>query len=218
LGSIDVFNNKFSGRIPPSLSNVKTLQILHLKKNQLSGEIPSSLGELPFLVWLDASLNVLSGTIPSSFATAPMLKDIRVHGNRLYEPIPPALCSNPRMNGGNTVKYGCDAIVCPLGTFSHSNRGYAQDSSKCEKCPGGQTTMYLGSTECIELDQKDLLSMMFDVMDGDAWPEEYKKGWKDENTSVCDWAGVTCNEKEEIIGLAIPRRHRTVQETYDGPP
>jgi len=65
--------------------------------------------------------------------------------------------------------------------------------------------MYLGSTECIELDQADLLSMLYDVLDGDQWPDDFKKGWKEENVSICSWAGVTCNEKEEIIGLAIPR-------------
>lgn len=135
-----------------------------------------------------------------------MLKDLRVHGNRLYDPIPPALCSNPKVNGGNTLNYGCDAIICPLGTFSPvSGQGFAQDSTKCEKCPTGRTTLYLGSTECIELNQKELLSMLFDVMDGESWPEKYRKGWKDENTSICDWAGVTCNEQEEIIGLAIPQ-------------
>lgn len=109
------------------------------------------------------------------------------------------------MNGGNTAKYGCDGIICPLGTFSAGSQGFAQDSSKCEKCLAGQTTLYLGSTECIELSQADLLSMLFDVLDGESWPDEFKKGWKEEGVSFCDWAGVTCNEKEEIIGLALPR-------------
>ena len=124
---------------------------------------------------------------------------------RLYDPIPPSLCSNHKLNGGSTVKYGCDGIICPLGTFSPGSQGFAHDSARCEKCPSGQTTLYLGSTECIELNQADLLSMLFDVLDGDHWPEEFKKGWKEENVSICDWAGVTCNEKEEIIGLVLPR-------------
>lgn len=109
------------------------------------------------------------------------------------------------MNGGSAAKFGCDGIICPLGTFSSASEGFAKDSRTCEKCPGEETTLYLGSTECVALDQTDLLSMLYDVMDGDSWPEEYRKGWKDESISFCQWAGVTCDENDEIIGLAIPR-------------
>jgi hypothetical protein len=107
------------------------------------------------------------------------------------------------VNGGRTATHGCDAVLCPLETFSE--QGFAIDSSiGCKKCPQGQTTIYLGSTECVKLDQKDILSMLFDVLDGDKWPDKFKKGWKEENTSVCQWAGVTCDKDHTIVGLKFP--------------
>jgi Leucine rich repeat N-terminal domain len=121
---------------------------------------------------------------------------------RLYDPIPTSLCTHLKVNGGRTLKYGCDAILCPLGTFA--DHGLAADPGGCKRCPQGQTTIYLGSTECITLDQKDLLSMLFDVLDGDNWPDEFKKGWKEDKISVCEWAGVTCDNEHTIVGLSFP--------------
>jgi Leucine rich repeat N-terminal domain len=56
----------------------------------------------------------------------------------------------------------------------------------------------------MKLDQKDILLMFFDVLDGDKWPDEYAKSWKDGDPSVCQWEGVTCDAEQKIIGLAIP--------------
>jgi hypothetical protein len=106
------------------------------------------------------------------------------------------------VNGGRTAQYGCDAILCPRGAFS--DQGMATASGGCIRCPPGQTTIYIGSFECMQIDQKDILLMLFDVLDGD-WPDEYKKTWKEENEmSVCRWAGVTCDKDQKIIGLTIP--------------
>ena len=168
----------------------------------MTGTIPSSLGGLVHMLWLDASLNILSGTIPVSLGSSCMLKDLRLHGNRLNNHIPQSLCNNANVNGGRTVKYGCNAILCLLGTFS--DHGVATDPGGCKKCPQGQTTIYLGSTECIKLDQNDLLSMLFDVLDGDNWPDDFKKGWKEDKISVCQWAGVICDNEHTIVGLSFP--------------
>ena len=120
----------------------------------------------------------------------------------LYGPIPQSVCTHGKVNGGRTAQYGCDAILCPRGTYSEV--GMATASGGCRKCPPGQTTIYIGSTQCMHLDQKDLLLMFFDVLDGDKWPDEYRKSWKDENPSVCQWEGVTCDAEHKIIGLVIP--------------
>lgn len=127
----------------------------------------------------------------------------------LYGPIPQSLCTHGKVNGGRTAQFGCDAILCPRGTYSE--QGMATSSGGCRKCPGacrkcppGQTTIYIGSTECMKLDQKDILLMFFDVLDGDKWPDEYTKSWKDGDPSVCQWEGVTCDAEQKIIGLAIP--------------
>jgi hypothetical protein len=199
---IDLFNNGLTGTLPESLSNIKTLQILHIKLNSLTGTVSSKFGELQHISWFDVSNNQLHGTIPFSFAHSLTIKDFRFGGNMIYDPIPPPLCSNPRINGGATRKHGCDGVICPLGTYS--DIGHATLEESCRPCPEGQTSMYLGSATCRSFSTRDLLSMFYDVMGGENWPVHLKRGWKEAGTHECSWAGVTCDENKEIINLGFP--------------
>ena len=83
-------NNRLSGTIPSSLSDLPNLQWLFLSENQLSGTIPSSLGGLN-LVILDLYRNRLSGTIPSSLGGPPNLKWLVLAENQLSGSIPSSL-------------------------------------------------------------------------------------------------------------------------------
>ena len=38
---------------------------------------------------------------------------------------------------------------------------------------------------------------------GDTWDEERRRNWKTDK-NVCDWAGISCNDNGEIIGLSSP--------------
>ena len=38
---------------------------------------------------------------------------------------------------------------------------------------------------------------------GDKWDEERRRNWKTDK-NVCDWAGISCNDTGEIIGLSFP--------------
>ncbi|XP_010482273.1 PREDICTED: probable leucine-rich repeat receptor-like protein kinase At5g49770 isoform X2 [Camelina sativa] len=58
-------DNQFTGKIPDSLSLVKTLTVLRLNRNKLSEEIPSSLNNLTDLQELYLSDNRLTGTLPN---------------------------------------------------------------------------------------------------------------------------------------------------------
>jgi Leucine-rich repeat (LRR) protein len=44
--------NNLTGAIPPSLGNLKSLEILELGNNALSGSIPASLGDIETLNYL----------------------------------------------------------------------------------------------------------------------------------------------------------------------
>lgn len=197
--SVDLFNNKLTGTIPESLTWLQSLQILHVKLNRLTGTISPRFGELPFLSWFDVSSNRIYGTIPSSFSGSRSMKDFRVGGNMIYAPIPQPLCSNTNINGGLTRMYGCDGVVCPLGTFS--DPGHATHSEGCKPCPEGQTTMYLGSSSCEEFSVTDILSIFFDVMGVDRLD-----GVDDdsETSSVCQWDGINCGEDHEISSIRFP--------------
>ena len=179
------------------------LQILHLKGNHLTGTIPD-LGRMPRLSWLDLSNNVLHGTIPQSFAISRSIEDLRLGGNRIYEPIPHGLCNHPNINGGATKQFGCDGVICPLG--SYSDVGHAVESHGCTRCPPGETTLYLGSSKaaCQTFEPTKILSIFYDVMQGNVWPPAFQHNWGDFEVDICDWAGISCDSSGELISMGFP--------------
>ena len=44
---------------------------------------------------------------------------------------------------------------------------------------------------------------MFISNTGDKWDEDRRRNWKTDK-NVCDWAGISCNDNGEIIGLSFP--------------
>lgn len=225
LRRMDIFNNKLNGTLPTEIGNMKKLSIFHVKSNKMDGTIPSCIGELPQISWyglrwkkymtgtllssnpllffrFDISENRMVGTIPESFANAVHLKDFRLANNYIHEPIPPGLCTNKNLNSGAT-KWGCSGVACPLGSVG--DLGFATDKHKgCKPCPEGQSTMYLASTQCRLFSYQDVLGMMFDVMDGENWPEEYQSTWHNRSVDACEWHGVRCDENGELIGITLP--------------
>jgi Tyrosine-protein kinase ephrin type A/B receptor-like len=177
------------------------LQILHLKNNDLTGTIPYHFGELPYISWFDISNNRMHGQIPTGFGKSRTLTDFRLAGNMIYNPIPPGLCSNTNINDGATAEAGCDGIACAIG--SYSDIGHAADG-ECEKCPDGETTLYLGATSCETLSESDILSIFYGVMHGDEWPAETKANWGLSSVNSCEWAGIACNTDGEIVSLSFP--------------
>jgi Leucine rich repeat len=181
---------------------LQALQILHLKGNLLTGTIPEGFAHLEELSWFDVSQNHLLGTIPGAFVQSRSLVDFRVAGNMLYGDIPIGLCSNPTLNSGATKQYGCSGLLCPPETYSEL--GYEKDDIRCQPCPEGQTSFYLGSLSCIYLDEKDILSMLYEVFDGPSWPDNISQNWNDYSMSVCDWGGIDCDADGQTTGISLP--------------
>mmetsp|Transcript_31397 Transcript_31397/g.46126 ORF Transcript_31397/g.46126 Transcript_31397/m.46126 type:complete len:139 (+) Transcript_31397:68-484(+) len=121
---------------------------------------------------------------------------------RFHGTVPGSLCTNVRINSGRARQFGCDAVLCPLGFYSDA--GYASAGSGCKSCPDGESTMYLGSSKCRKFTQRDFLSMFFDVMGGESWPVERKRGWLEHSLSECHWAGISCDEDGIVNGLDFP--------------
>lgn len=88
LVAIDISSNKFEGRIPEFIGNLKGLISFNISGNLLTGPIPSSLGNLTWLESLDLSQNKLSGQIPQSLAQLTFLEAFIVSNNSLTGPIP----------------------------------------------------------------------------------------------------------------------------------
>lgn len=121
---------------------------IDLKDKGLRGTIPESIGFLQFLERLDLSDNSLTGFLPSDLRWAP-LEFLDVTGNDMRGIVPTELCKKEGINGnGMGGAFGCDVIVCPMG--SYSNMGRAVGGSRCVPCKSG--TSYLGSKVCYKND------------------------------------------------------------------
>ncbi|EEF46852.1 serine/threonine-protein kinase bri1, putative [Ricinus communis] len=108
---INFSSNRFEGRIPEVIGNLREVQLLNLSNNILTGQIPPSLGSMKELEALDLSRNQLSGEIPMKLAQLSFLAFFNVSDNNLTGPVPrgnqfdtfennsfdanPGLCGNP---------------------------------------------------------------------------------------------------------------------------
>jgi Ca2+-binding RTX toxin-like protein len=86
-------NNRLSGPLPPTLSNLSRLVVLSLYDNQLNGSIPQQLGSLSALQTLDLYGNQLSDTIPPTLGNLASLQTLRLYNNQLRGKIPAQLAN-----------------------------------------------------------------------------------------------------------------------------
>ncbi|VVA39693.1 PREDICTED: receptor [Prunus dulcis] len=88
IGVVDISSNKFEGKIPEFIGNLKGLRLLNVSNNILTGSIPSFLANLTLLESLDLSQNKLSGEIPQQLTQLTFLGKFNVSHNNLTGPIP----------------------------------------------------------------------------------------------------------------------------------
>ncbi|CAL8121255.1 unnamed protein product [Prunus armeniaca] len=88
FGVVDISSNKFEGKIPEFIGNLKGLRLLNVSNNILTGSIPSFLANLTLLESLDLSQNKLSGEIPPQLTQLTFLGNFNVSHNNLTGPIP----------------------------------------------------------------------------------------------------------------------------------
>ncbi|KAL2250379.1 UNVERIFIED_CONTAM: Receptor-like protein 7 [Sesamum indicum] len=86
--AVDFSNNHFSGIIPETIGELKSLYVLNLSHNALSGHIPGSIGNLEDLESLDLSFNNLEGEIPQQLASLTFLSFLNLSYNNLVGRIP----------------------------------------------------------------------------------------------------------------------------------
>ena len=192
LSNIDIHNNRLTGTLN-ALFEIPSLTVIHLKNNTFYGTIPTFPTNIR---GLDLGDNNLEGTIPSHSNLE--LKELYVGNNKLQPPIPPSLCSIPTLNARIPRGEQCEHIACSLGQFKHP------ELNTCQPCPEKYTTLYLGSEKCQMLTQRDFLMFIYDTMNGNEWSNENKLGWNDNETSECNWSGVTCDENGNIESLEFP--------------
>ena len=169
LEILDLSYNWISGTLPTSFGQLSALQLLDLSTNIIEGSLPwyfcesaelsffsisdnSITGTLPQM-WKDArkeetivdlSFNMLIGTL-SSYQIDQFEQLLIILIENDIEGIDPKLCSKSAWMNGYVGMYGCDAIMCPSGTYNKQGR-HTPSSGPCIPC---SSSMYFGKTECI---------------------------------------------------------------------
>ena len=90
---IDLYlsSTNFSGELPASLGNLKSLQTLDLSNCQFLGSIPASLENLTQITSLSLNDNHFSGKIPNVFDNLRNLISLYLFGNNFSGQIPPSI-------------------------------------------------------------------------------------------------------------------------------
>ena len=102
--------------------------------------------------------------------------------------------------GGN----GCDAIMCPKGTFNDYGREQSGSSGECKSCPDG---LYAGATTCAGISEesdnleKKILDKLFVETGGKNWTKG-GDSWKQDG-AICNYEGITCATEGDNVNEGV---------------
>ncbi|XVF79024.1 hypothetical protein PTKIN_Ptkin14bG0186200 [Pterospermum kingtungense] len=91
LQGLWLFNNRLSGKIPPSLFKCKELRILSLGDNHFEGRFPKEIGNLTMLQTLELFGNNIKGEIPYEIGNLLNLEKLFIYENNLEGTIPSSI-------------------------------------------------------------------------------------------------------------------------------
>lgn len=210
---IDSFTRRSAGLSGPlpSFEGMPALRQLYLNSNSLTGQIPESFlsneklilennlspQSLVALARRKQRINVglkgnrLEGSIPASLAKFQRL-NIDVSDN-LITAIDDELCFVGPWMGGDVANYGCNAILCPAGSYNLYGR-QTNVRSPCKVCEGAEQSQFLGATKClseVKKKERDILELFYERCGGDNWKNN--EGWLQESTDICNWYGISCS-------------------------
>ncbi|KAK7327831.1 hypothetical protein VNO77_21924 [Canavalia gladiata] len=91
LESLNLYENRFEGPLPPSIADSPNLYELRLFGNRFAGNLPENLGKNAPLRWLDVSNNRFWGEIPATLCDRGELEEILMIENSFSGEIPASL-------------------------------------------------------------------------------------------------------------------------------
>ncbi len=217
LNKIDLSSNHLHGEIPTQLGNLHLLQHLHLNNNFLVGAIPQSLavahpekGISDLLEEILLQDNYLTGTIPVQLAELPKLKKLLVYDNKLTGEVPKDVCSATVNNyffqhiddADPNIDY-CDAIACPADSVSR------EGVYPCTKCKNLHYNPYIGQMRSCNMfnTQRLILKHFYEnTSDNGKWIGNDGDNWSKDETFLCDFTGVTCDENFNVVAIELKSR------------
>ncbi|HEY8938507.1 MAG TPA: hypothetical protein VIM65_24975, partial [Cyclobacteriaceae bacterium] len=90
ISSLSLIQNNLTGKIPSSISKLKSLKVIDVHSNNIT-KIPSSVMTMTGLTSLNISGNQLSGAIPNTIGNLTQLTDLRLNTNSYSGAIPSAI-------------------------------------------------------------------------------------------------------------------------------
>ncbi|KAL3925428.1 MAG: hypothetical protein SGILL_000414 [Bacillariaceae sp.] len=197
----------------PALDGFPRLEELYLAHNSFTGSLPEhflqGIHDKSAPITIDLSFNSIQGTVPASLSTFNKM-NLLLSGNEITA-IPDSVCNSIGWMSGE-VAQGCDAILCPPGTFNTDGRRVDQQTP-CEPCTYPGAAQAYGSTSCgpgssATLDDRSILFELYDATGGSSWTSS--TGWKSD-ASFCDWFGVTCGTGDDgqpqVTELNLPENN-----------
>jgi Leucine-rich repeat (LRR) protein len=180
----------------PSLSALRSIEELYLDDNLFTGQIPSNfLSSAPKdqVMIIDLSNNNLEGTFGAARLKDFYSVSLDITGNQ-FTSIDSNLCQKTEWMSGAVGDYGCDAIVCPVGSWAPTGRRTPEFSC----VPGCQSATFMGADNC-DGDKIRILKEFYLALHGDYW--EANNWFSSDNE--CEWTGITCNDDTEKNIIAI---------------
>lgn len=150
--------------------------------------------------------NLFTGVVPAGLSSFTNMRFNAVKNE--IDSVDPGLCDQRGWWDGMVGKVidegtsGCDAILCPKGTYNAYGRAITGSKGACEDCTSGRYAGAVGcedgvvddsgnivDTETLTMEQ-EILKKLFRESGGSQWKRG--QGWPD--GPICDFEGVVCKE------------------------
>mmetsp|Transcript_114 Transcript_114/g.104 ORF Transcript_114/g.104 Transcript_114/m.104 type:complete len:282 (-) Transcript_114:218-1063(-) len=168
LQMLDISHNNFSGPLPFWMKNLASLNSFAASHNKLSGSI-LDFASLSKLIYLDLSYNQFKGTVPPTLLASSPPDDkvvVDLSHNKIEGVVPadlsrlsrlsiqlqeneisgidPDLCQTDGLNDFDALSFGCNGILCSVGTWNNLGR-QSNENVPCEPC---KKAKFMGTTTC----------------------------------------------------------------------